>query len=283
MRHLAEGAGDEADFGDLATDVEVDEFHAVAQTHRFEAVESFEEFGTVEPELRSIAAGRFPFACGAGSELDADAQIGAHAHLFGRAGNDVQFGELLDDEKDAFAHLLRQEGEFDEVLVLMAVADDERFGVHVGGQDRVEFGLRAAFETEVVLLAVGDDFLHHRAHLIDLDGIDDEVLALVFVFLLGTLKAGRGFLNAVVEDVGEAQQDRRSDIALCQLAHHFVEIYLGVVLAWTDVGVSFFVDAEIVDAPTFDVVKLLGVFNSPFSHCAGMVGMKGGWIRDGVG
>ena len=30
--------------------------------------------------------------------------------------------------------------------------------------------------------------------------------------------------------------------------------------------VAFFIDAEIADAPSFDVIQFFGLFNSPFSH-----------------
>ena len=130
----------------------------------------------------------------------------------------------------------------------------------------MKFGLGTTLETEVVLLAVGDDFLHDGAHLIDLDGIDDEVLAAVVVFLLGTFKTIGGFLNAIVEDVGETEQNGGGDVALGEFVDQLAEVDADVVLARTDVGVTAFVDTEIVHTPAFDIVQFFGVFNTPFSH-----------------
>ena len=102
------------------------------------------------------------------------------------------------------------------------------------------------------------------AHLIDLDGIDDEVLAAVVVLLLGTLKAIGGFLNAIVEDVGKTEQNGGGDVAFGQFVDQLTEVDADIVLARTDVGVTAFVDTEIVHAPTFDIIKFFGVFNTPF-------------------
>lgn len=67
----------------------------------------------------------------------------------------------------------------------------------------MEFGLAARFESEIIFLAVADDFLHDGSHLIDLNGEDDEMLGLEVVGFLRLGKAGCRLLNAVVEDVGK--------------------------------------------------------------------------------
>jgi len=122
---LAQGCGDAAYLGDLAADVEVEEVEAVAELHLVEHVEGHEEFGGVKSELGGVAAAFAPLAAAVGGELDAYAEVGAYAEAACGVGDDLELGQFLDDEEDALAHLLCQEGEFDEVLVLVAVADDE--------------------------------------------------------------------------------------------------------------------------------------------------------------
>ena len=264
--HLAEGDADESDFGDLAADMEVNEAEAVAESLLFEEVEGLEQFGTVESELRGVATGAFPLAHGATGELDADAEIGTNAHLLCSLRNDLQFVQLLDNEENALSHLLCEKRQLDEVLIFVAVAHNDGIGVHVGGQHGVQFGFGTALKTEVVLLTVGDDFLDNGAHLIDLDGIDDEVLAAVVVFLLGTLEAIGSFLDAIVEDVGKTEQNGSGNVAFGQFVDQLAEVDANIVLARTDIGVTAFVDTEIVHAPTFNIIKFFGVFNTPFSH-----------------
>ena len=148
----------------------------------------------------------------------------------------------------------------------MAVADDEAVGVHVGGEHGVELGLGACLETEVVALAVAYDFLYDGPHLVDLDGEDDEVLGLVVVLLGGLAEALVGLLDAVVEDVGEAQEHGCCDVPRCELVDDFLEVDLHAVFLGRDVDVALVVDAEIVDSPALDVVELFRVFDAPFFH-----------------
>ena len=263
---LAQGGADAAYLGDLAADMEVEELEAVAQSHLVEHLQGHQQLGAVESELRGVAAALAPLAAAVACQLDADAQVGAHAQLLGRLGNDLQFGQFLDDEEDALAHLLCQQSQFDEVLVLVAVADDEAVAVHVGGQHGMQFGLGAGFQSQVIAFAVADDFLHDGAHLVHLDGEDDEVLGLVVVLLGSLAEALVGLLDAVVEDVGEAQQYGSRDVARGQLVHDLLEVYLHAVLLGGDIDVAFLVDAKVVDSPALDVIELFRVFDSPFFH-----------------
>ena len=113
----------------------------------------------------------------------------------------------------------------------MAVANDQAVAVHVRGQHGVQFGLAAGFEAEVVLLAVADNLFHHRLHLVYFNRVDDEVVGLVVVLLFGAVEAFCGLLDAVVEDIGEAQQDGRGDVARVEFVHYFLEVYFHAVFA----------------------------------------------------
>ena len=69
------------------------------------------------------------------------------AGYYGFTGNQLKFIHLLHDDEDLLAHLLCQQSQFDEVLVLVTVANDERVAVHVSGQHSMEFGLRTGFQS----------------------------------------------------------------------------------------------------------------------------------------
>ena len=130
--------------------------------------------------------------------------------------DEFQLAELLDDNKDASSHLLGQQCQFDVSFVLVSVADDDGIGVqvsHVAGEHGMQFGLTACFQADVELLAVSDDFLHHLPHLVHLDGINDEIGALVLIFLGRLLEAAGNLVDAVVQDVGETQQHRGCHLA----------------------------------------------------------------------
>ena len=253
--------------GYLAAYVEVDEPERVVQALLVEYLQGFEQLRACQPELRGVASALFPLAAAARSQLNAYAQVGFHVQLLGGAGNDFQLVELLHNDEYALAHLLCEQRQLNVALVFVSVADDERVALALYGYHGVELGLRAGLQSEVELASVGDNLLHHGLHLVHLDGIDYEVLALVVVLLGGLHEALRGLLDAVVENVGEAQQHRRGDVAQRKLVHDLAQVNLGCVLAGGNKHVSLFVDAEVGGAPAIDVVEFSRVFSCPFLHC----------------
>ena len=246
--------------------MEMDESQAVAHILLVEQFQCFQQLGTGQTELRSVAAAFLPFSAAAAGQLDADADIGAHIELLGHLGDEFQFVHLLHDDEDLLAHLLCKQGQFDIALVLIAVADDDGVALALHGNHGMQLGLGSGLQSQVEFPSVGDNLFHDGLHLVHLDGIDHIVLTLVVVLLGGFLEAAPCFLNAVVENVGESQQDRRLHIAQRQFVHHFPEVDLHLVLAGGYKHVSFFIDSEIGSTPAIDVVQFPGILNRPFLH-----------------
>ena len=90
--------------------------------------------------------------------------------------------------------------------------------------DRQQFRLAAGFEAEAVGLADVVDLLDDVALLVDLDRVDAAVLALVVVVLDGVLKGLVKLADAVLEDVGEADQHGKLDVALAQLVDQLLQV-----------------------------------------------------------
>ena len=61
LSRLTQSRLDAADFGNLASDVEVDEAQAVVESHLLNLVEGSEQFGTCQTELRCITTALSPF------------------------------------------------------------------------------------------------------------------------------------------------------------------------------------------------------------------------------
>jgi hypothetical protein len=165
-----------------------------------------------------------------------------------------------------FTELLSQHGELDVALVLISVADDERVTLALHGDDGVELRLGTGFKTEIELASVRDDLVDDRLHLVDFDGINDIALPLEIVLFLCLLVALSHLLNAIVENIGEAEQHRRGDIAQGKLVHDITQIDLRVVLARRDIDITLLVYSEIRSTPTINIVQLLGVVDGPFFH-----------------
>ena len=242
LRSLFQGVLDAAYFGYLAADVEVNELEAVGHFGSFEKIECVEQFAGVEAELAAVAAALFPLAAARAGQLDADADVGANLQPFRNVGDEFQFVHLLDHEEDAASHLLGQQRQFDVVFVLVAVADDERVLVGIDSQYSVEFGFRAGLQTDVEFLAVAHNLLDHRSHLVHLDGIDDKVLGRVAILVGRLFEAFRDFLDTVVENIGETQQNGCRYVAHLQLVHQLLQVDRSVTLAGRYGHVTLFVD-----------------------------------------
>ena len=252
--------------GNLAANVEVDKTKAVVQALLIKDAQGVEELRTGKSELRRIASALGPFARTARCELDAYAQVRLHVELLGCAGDDVKLVELLDNDKDALSHLLGQQSQLDVALVLVSIADDERVALALHGYHGVELWLGTRLKSQIELAAVRDDFLDHRLHLIDLDGIDNKVLCLVLILLSRPLEAVGGLLDTVVEDIGESEQQRGRHVAQRQLIYNLAQVYLGFILTGRDADVAFLVDVKVRSSPAFDVIHLARVFDAPFLH-----------------
>ncbi len=197
----------------LASDVEVYQAQAVVHAFLVEQFERFEQLAACESELAGVSSALFPFAAAACRQLDAYSEIGLHVELLCLAGNDFKFVELLHDDEYALAHLVCEQGQFYVALVLVAVAYYERVALALDGYHGVQFRLRAGFEAEIEFAAMRYYFFHHRLHLVHLDGVYYEVLGLVVICLGRFLEATACLLDAVVEDVGKAQQHRACDVS----------------------------------------------------------------------
>ena len=266
LRGLAQGGLYAANLRDLRADVEVDEAQTVAHALLIEQLEGFEQLGTGQSELRGVAAALFPLAATARCQLDAYADVRAYTQLLCFASDELKLVHLLHDDENLLAHLLSEQRQLDVRLVLVAVADDDGVALALHGDDGMQLRLRAGFQSEVELPAVRDDLLDDRLHLVHLDGIHHIVLSLVVVLLRSLLEAAPRFLDAVVEDVGKAQQHRWCDIAQGEFIHHFAQVNLRLVLTGRHVDVALLVYSEIRSAPTIQVVEFLRVFNRPFLH-----------------
>ena len=156
-------------------------------------------------------------------QLDAHADLRPDAELLRGFEDQSELGVLLDDRDDVAADLLGQHRRLDELGVLEAVADDRRVVVgerHHGQQLR----LRAGLEAEVVRLAEVEHFLDDLPLLVDLDRIDAAVAALVLMLRDGAWKRRVDVAEAVLEDVGEADEHREADAAELQPIDQFLQV-----------------------------------------------------------
>jgi hypothetical protein len=263
-RGFAHGVADGADRGDLGADVEVEELKAVEHALGPQLLDRLHHLTRGEAELRTVARGLDPLAGAFRGQTRPHADHGTHVE-FARAGDDrVDLLRAVDGDDDLATELLGEERRLDERLVLVSVAEDVGVGVLVQGEGNEQLGLAAGFDAEAVGRAVFDEFLDDVPLLVDLDRVDAAEPALVVVLGDGGGKGPEHLLDAELQDVGEADQEREIAAPALQILDEFLEV--DGTLAHTarrDLNVARFVDGEEVLAPAVHVIELGSVFDRP--------------------
>ena len=240
------------------------ELEAAQQVVLAQEVDRLDHLARRQAELRPVAARRLPAPRALGRQLDADADARPHAHLLRGLGDQRQLGELLDDDQHRAPQLRRHERGLDVLLVLVAVADDQRFFVVEHAHDRQQLRLRAGLEPVVVGPPELDDLLDDVAVLVDLDRVDALVLALVAVLGDGAAEGLVQLDDAALEHVREADQQRQADAAPRHLVDQLLEVDLAVLdAAGVRLDVPGVVDGEVVVTPSLDAVDLRRVGDCP--------------------
>ena len=146
---------------------------------RLQPVEQPHQLHRRQAELGLLAAALGPAPRPLARELDPHAERRLDPHLVGHLEQHVELVELLDHDEHLVAQLLAHQGQAHELLVLVAVADDQVLAALAEAQHRLQLRLAAALEPHAVRVAELDDLLHHVALLVDLDRVDRGVASLV--------------------------------------------------------------------------------------------------------
>ena len=148
---------------------------------------------------------------------------------------------------------------FDEFRVLVTVADDEVADLVLQRETREEFRLAADLKAEVERPARVQNFLHDLAELVHLDRKYAAVFALIIEFRDGSLEGLVDRLDAVPQNILEADEQRKFQPAAFRLLEDVREIHrrAGFLQRRGD-DVPGVVDVKILRAPAVDVVKARG-------------------------
>jgi hypothetical protein len=117
-----------------------------------------------------------------------------------------------------------------------------------------------------------ENLLNDLAELVDLDGKDAAVLPLEFEFGDGLAEGSINGLHSVAEDVLEAYQERKTQVASAGFADDVGEVdrSAGFPEGAGD-DVAFGVDVEVMGAPTVDIVVASGRLDIPRRGLRGIV------------
>src|SRR6185503_12677990 len=91
----------------------------------------------------------------------------------------IELVEFLDHDHDSLPHPGAGESQFDKLLVLETVEDEQAVARLFERERGVELGFRARFESEVVAGTFAQVFFNHGALLVNLHRVNTHVRSLV--------------------------------------------------------------------------------------------------------
>ena len=256
LRRFTQGSFDTAYLRHLASDMEMYQFQTILHAFVSHEVECFEQLTGRQSELTCIAARVFPFAASRRSQLDTNTDIGFYVQLLRHLGYQLQFVQFFYHEEDAFSHLLRQQSKFNVAFILISVADNQRIGVHIDSNHCMQFRFGARFQSKIELLAMADNLLNHRTHLIHFNRIDDKVFRFITILLCRLPETTGNLFDPVVKDVGKANQHGSHHITQLQFVDQLFQINANSIFTRCYYNMTFVIDTKVRSAPTCNVVKL---------------------------
>ncbi|MNE36696.1 hypothetical protein D3C80_1305160 [compost metagenome] len=253
--------------GDLRAHVEVQQADALVQAGIAEALHHRDQLGGGQTELGLLATGVGPLARGQRRQAHAQADLRLDLELGSLIDHQGHFRLFLDDDEHVVAELLAHQRQADELAVLVAVADDGA-ALRRQRQHRQQLGLGAGFQADGDVLG-GDDVLHHRFLLVDLDRVQRGVAAAVAeTGDVGVEGAGE-LAHAILEDAGKAHQQRQRQPGGAQLADQVVQIDRRALRpVRTHLDVAGLVDRVVAGAPVADAVDAAAVDHAPVAACS---------------
>ena len=129
---------------------------------------------------------------------------------------------MLEDDEHLVPEFLGHQRKAKELLVFVAVADDEVVRPVGDPEHRLQFGLAAALEPEPERSPELDNLLDHVPLLIDLDRVDRIVFAGIAELLDGPPELGGQQLDPGPENIGKTDYQGRVDVAATEGAHELV-------------------------------------------------------------
>ena len=264
-REFVHASRDLTNVVNLRTHVAVQELEAILHAARTQVFEHVDHFSEREAELRLHARRVTPAPSARRREIHAHADLRTDLILLGVLHDEAKFCEVLDDRNDRATELRRKRDELDVAVFLEAVANDEALGrIAREAHDREQFRLRADLKTEPVLRTAFADVVHHATLLVHLDRVDGVVLTLVAVLLDRHIKRVVEIAQTTMQEIGEVQEDGRSQTALAKTLHDVEKVDLAAGRArWAHKYLTRLRDFEEALAPTTQVVKISRIIDRP--------------------
>ncbi len=244
--------------------MEVQQANALIHFCGAEAFDHREQLRCGQAELGTLATGIGPFGRCQRRQAHSQADLRGQLELVGLLDHQSDLGLLLDDDEHLVAELLTHQGQADELAILVAIADDGA-ALRCQRQHGHQLRLGARLQADGNVLR-GDDVLHHRFLLIDLDRVQRGVLAGVLHALdVGVEGAGQA-PHAVLQDAGKAHQQRQRQPRLAQLLDQPVELdRLTARPLRAHFDIALIIDGEVTGPPVANAIDAAAIGSGPLA------------------
>src|SRR2546423_11861697 len=191
--------------------MKVNELQDVEPAGAPQLLDGGDEVRRVETELRLLAAALLPAPEAARRQFDPHASCRRDVHFIRDLQQHVDLAQLLEDDEHLMAELLAHEGEAHELLVLVAIADDEVVCRLGETEDGLELRLASALEADAVRFAELQNYFDDMPLLVTLDRVHRRVAAGIGELCARVVEARRQCLDPRTEDVREAEEHGERD------------------------------------------------------------------------
>ncbi len=254
---------DVPDIRDLASLVEMQQLEAILHTPAFQFFQSLQQLGHRQSEFRTVTAGRLPAPRSPGRQFHTHADFGSHANFFSVFQNQPQLGVLFDHRNNIAADLMGEHRRFDELGILETIADDRRVvrGHRHHGQ---QLRLAASLQAELIRLAELQHLFDHLPLLVHLDRVNAAVVSLVLLLGHRRLKGAVNFAQAMLQNIGEANQNWQIDAAQLQPIDQLLQIDRPLrILGGVHANVPIAVHRKVAIPPPRHFVQFSGIGHRP--------------------
>ncbi len=261
--HFVDATANVLDVWNLRAEMAMEQLQAMQHVLGLERVDKIDKLRRGQAKHAAVAAGAVPVAADTDAGLDAHTDDRLDAHLATTGNDDRNLGGRFDDEHAGKTKFDRGQAEINELLVLVAVADDQAAGLFERRQCNDDLRLAAHFEAVLVARAERGDLFDDLRLLVDLDRVYPAVFALVAERVDGLAEGCVQAMNLRVEDVLDAEQQRHLQVAVERALDDVEQLDLRMQCARGDVAVLRY--AEVVVAPALKTVELPGFFDGPLN------------------
>src|SRR6185369_9311440 len=237
--------------------MEVEQLEHVHAIGFLETPDHFQKLSSSQAKLRGLTTRLFPATRAFRVELYAHTEHGQRAFMtLDDVENVIELVQLLDHDHDLLSDLRARKRQFDELLILKTVEDEQAVAWLFERESGVELRFRTRFESEIVARTFAQVFFNDRTLLVHLHRVNTHVRALVLKLPNRAAKRALKFSYLSCDELRKAQQHGRGDTTFGKVVDDLFEVR-GTWISFDGANdkVSLAVNIKVASSPVFDSIS----------------------------